>query len=80
MTTTQLSQDAEQFYREALEVLHADGPSIQERAVGIGERLAQRYFIARRGKGCGPSQANLSQDELAAVCALAAEMALRGGK
>jgi hypothetical protein len=54
-------------------------PSRKERAVAIGLEIAKAYFLKRRGKGCGPSQANLSQMDLAAVCALAAERAL-GGK
>jgi hypothetical protein len=55
-------------------------PSRKERAVTIGLEIAKQYFLKRRGKSCGVSQANLSQMDLAAVCALAAEMALGGGK
>jgi len=54
-------------------------PSRKERAVAIGLEIAQAYFLKRRGRGCGVIQANLSQMDLAAVCALAAERAL-GGK
>lgn len=54
-------------------------PSRKEKAVSIGMDVAKAYFLKRRGHGVGVVEAHLSQMDLAAVCALAAEMAM-GGK